>query len=207
MEEAGNQSRLARLLSSAAFMALRLREEHAAKQFVERAIPLTRRLDDPFQWMILQIPLAHAALLTGDIDAAESALREQLILARKLVLPAVAEGLTGLAAIAAARCSPDRAARLIGAAQTHQYGNQPDQIIVDTLDARFLKPARTRYGADAWQAAVSEGAALSLEDAIAEALQEAPTAGVVRPRHNQPTAVGYRLEEPDTNGATSRSSF
>ena len=207
MEEVGNHNRLARLLSSAAFMALRLREEHAAKQFVERAIPLTRRLDDPFQWMILQLPLAHAALLTGDTDTAESALREQLILARKLVLPLVADGLIGLAAIAATRGTPHRAARLIGAAQAHQYGNQPDQIIVDTLDARFLTPARTRYGADAWQAAVSEGAALSLEDAIAEALQEPLAAGVVRPRHDQPAAVGDRLEQPDTNGATSRSSL
>jgi hypothetical protein len=39
-------------------------------------------------------------------------------------------------------------------------------------DARFLEPARARHGADVWDAAASEGSALSFEDAIAYALEE-----------------------------------
>ena len=124
--------------------------------------------------MILQAPLAHAALLTGDIEAAESALREQLILSRELVLPAAANGFIGLAAIAALRGNLFRAARLAGAAQTHGYGNEPDDIVLEALEGRFLEPARARYGPDAWRAALRDGAALSLEDAIADALEEQP---------------------------------
>jgi hypothetical protein len=38
------------------------------------------------------------------------------------------------------------------------------------LSATFVKPARTRYGADAWDAAAREGYALNFEDATAYAL-------------------------------------
>jgi hypothetical protein len=40
--------------------------------------------------------------------------------------------------------------------------------------AAFLKTARTRHGADAWDAAARERATLSFEDAIAFALRESP---------------------------------
>jgi len=40
------------------------------------------------------------------------------------------------------------------------------------LDAVFLQVARTSTGTDAWDAAVRDGAALNLEDAIAYALEE-----------------------------------
>ena len=43
------------------------------------------------------------------------------------------------------------------------------------LDAAFLDPARTRHGADDWDAAARDGSALRFEDAIAYALQEPPT--------------------------------
>ena len=36
----------------------------------------------------------------------------------------------------------------------------------------FFEPARGRWGVDAWNAAVGEGAALSFEDAVGYALEE-----------------------------------
>ena len=42
------------------------------------------------------------------------------------------------------------------------------------LDTIFFGPAKSRYGEAAWDAAGTEGAALSLPDAIAYALEEAP---------------------------------
>jgi len=48
------------------------------------------------------------------------------------------------------------------------------------LRATFSEPARARFGADAWDAAVHAGAALDFQDAIAYALEQ--------PRHPHPAA-------------------
>jgi predicted ATPase/class 3 adenylate cyclase len=174
LDEAGNVYILAELLSAAAYQALRLRSDRDARQFVERAIPLARELDNPYGWMALQGNYGLAALLTGDADTAREAFRDELRLCRELrVLPLAAEGLLGLAAIAAARDDPDRAARLVGAAAAHAYGSQQHDVKA-RLDAAFLDPARTRHGADDWDAAARDGSALRFEDAIAYALQEPP---------------------------------
>jgi len=173
LDKAGNVYILAELLSAAAYQALRLRSDRDARQFVERAIPLARELDNPYGWMTLQGNYGLAALLTGDTDTARESFRDELRLCRELrVLPLAAEGLLGLAAIAAARDDPDRAARLVGAAAAHAYGSQQHDLKA-RLDAAFLDPARMRHGTSAWDAAVRDGAALSFEDAIAYALDEA----------------------------------
>ena len=67
----------------------------------------------------------------------------------------------------------DRAARLYGAAGSHRYG-EPEDRVNARLHTSYFEPARTRHGADAWDNAVAEGAALSFEDAIAYALEETP---------------------------------
>jgi hypothetical protein len=41
-----------------------------AGALAERAVPIARRLDNPYVWMILQGNIGLAALLQGDIDAA-----------------------------------------------------------------------------------------------------------------------------------------
>ena len=86
------------------------------------------------------------------------------------MLPFASEGLLGLAAVAAVRGDVDRAARLVGAAAAHRTA--PEDPVDARLDATFFEPARTRYGADAWDAAARDGSALSFEDAIAYALEE-----------------------------------
>ena len=90
--------------------------------------------------MVLHGNFGLAALLTGDTDTAREAFRDELRLCRELVvLPVAAEGLLGLAAIAAARDDPDRAARLVGAAAAHAYGSQQHDLKA-RLDAAFLDP-------------------------------------------------------------------
>jgi hypothetical protein len=124
--------------------------------------------------MLLRGNFGLAALLTGDADAACQAFREELTLCRELVfLPFASEGLAGLAAVSAIRGDDERAARLVGAAAEHRYG-QPRDPVDERLDATFFEPTRTRHGADEWDAATREGGALGFEDAIAYALQEAP---------------------------------
>ena len=156
----------------AAYRALCNGSDRDASDFACRATPLVRALGDRYLWMHLQRKVGLAALFTGDIDAARHAFREELAVARELVvLPAASEGLTGLAAVAAVHDELDRAARLAGAAATHRY-DEPEAVVDARLHATFLAPARTRRGPDAWDTAVHEGAALSFDDAIAYALTD-----------------------------------
>jgi hypothetical protein len=169
--EAGNVFRLVGLLTGAAYGALWEGSDRDAKDFAESALPLARDLDHPFSWMLVQGNFGLAALLTGDTDAAHDAFREELALCRELVVrPFATEGVLGLAGVAAVRGDVDRAARLVGAAAAHRC--EPEDPVDARLDAAFFEPARTRYGADAWDAAAHHGNAMSFEDAIAYALDQ-----------------------------------
>jgi hypothetical protein len=69
---------------------------------------------------------------------------------------------------------PHRAARLVGAAAAYRYGIQQDEVMT-RLHTAFLGPARRRHGTDAWDAAVRDGTTMTLDDAIAYALDDAGT--------------------------------
>jgi len=172
LDRVGNVYHHADLLSSAAYSAMCMDSDRDAKRLVERAIPLVRRLANPYQWMMLRGNFGLAALLTGDTTAAREAFHEELELCRELVvLPFAAEGLRGLAAVAAAHGDAPRAARLLGAAAPYRYG-EPEDPVEARLNAVVFEPARRRHGARAWDAAVHEGSSLSFDDAIADALEE-----------------------------------
>jgi hypothetical protein len=161
---------LANLFASASYAALCDGSDDDAVTFLGRAIPLARELDDANTWMLLQGNIALTKLVTGDIDAAREAFAEELRLCRRSnARPVASEGLLGLAAVAALRNDRDRAARLLGAAHEHAYGSDQHKIEA-RLNAAFLEPARRRHGAAAWDAAARDGAALSIENAIAYAL-------------------------------------
>jgi tetratricopeptide (TPR) repeat protein len=158
---------VAGLLASSAYGALCLGSDRYAKELLARAIPIASRLDDPSLWMLLRGNLGLAALLTGDTESAQREFREELRLCRELVhLPYASEGLRGLAAVAALHGDPHRAARLVGASDTHRYG-QAYEAMEARLETAFFEGARARCGADAWNAAADKGAALSFDDAYA----------------------------------------
>jgi hypothetical protein len=172
LTEVGNVHQLGDLLNSATYGALCVGSDRDAKDFIDRAVSIARGLDDPPMWMVIQGNLALAALLNGDTDTASHAFREELRLCRELVVrPVACEGLLGLAAVAAASGDVRRAARLVGAASAHTYGQHQD-IIEARLDAAFLAPARKRHATGAWDADARHGAALNFEDAIAYALED-----------------------------------
>jgi predicted ATPase/DNA-binding SARP family transcriptional activator len=172
LEQVGNAYQLATLFHDAAGTSLRRGWDGDATVYLQRAVPLIRQLDHPYQWMLVRGNVGVAELLAGDTEAAHDAFREELTLGRELVVsPAASGALTGLAAVAALDNELERAARLAGAAAAHRHG-EPQDPVDARLDATILEPARTRCGADAWDAALREGTALSFEDAIAYALDE-----------------------------------
>jgi predicted ATPase/DNA-binding SARP family transcriptional activator len=171
LDEAGNVYFLADLLAGAVYSALSMGSDRDAKELVDRATPLTRALDDPYVSTLLRANSGIAALLSGDIDAAQHAFREELGLSRLVAPRFASEALNGLAAVAAVRNDTDRAARLAGAAAAHRDDGPQDEVEA-RLDAAFVQPARRRQGADAWDAAARDGGTLSFEDAVTYALQE-----------------------------------
>ena len=105
------------------------------------------------------------------IEAAAEAFNEQLTLCRDVRFSSetlVWGGVTGLAAVAAARGEPERAAKLIGAAAG--YADNPitaaEAPVYDRLNERFLEPARAALGEAAWDRARREGRGLRLDEAI-----------------------------------------
>jgi predicted ATPase len=176
LDDVGNVYQLADLLAGVgAYGALLLDSAQDALEFVNRATAIARGLDDPFIRIVISGNFGLAALLTGATEAAEAAFRDELRLCRELVVfPFASEALQGLAAIAAVRGDDRRAARLFGAAVEDRRGRAEDHV-ENRLDAEFFGPARARHGGDAWDAIAREGGSLSFEDAIAYALEEAPS--------------------------------
>jgi predicted ATPase/DNA-binding SARP family transcriptional activator len=176
LEEVGFVVGLSGLLLRATALALVLGSVADSRAFGDRALAITRELDNPFDLMILQTNVGFAALLDGDIDTARRAARQALELARELAVPLIVGGaLRALAAIAVTDDDLARAARLVGAATTHNYDAVDDDEFDARLDTIFFRPAESRYGQAAWDADGTEGAAFSLSDAIAYALEEAHT--------------------------------
>jgi hypothetical protein len=104
--------------------------------------------------MMLQTNVGLVALLDGDIDTARVAVRQALELSRELVVPLdAAEALRVLAAVAVIGEDLARAARLLGAAATHTFEPVDDDEVHARLDTTFFGTAKSRYGADAWDAA------------------------------------------------------
>jgi predicted ATPase/DNA-binding SARP family transcriptional activator len=174
LADVGNVHELAILLTDAAYAALCLGSAHDASDFAARATPIASALDNRFVRMTNSGNLGLAALLTGETDTALRAFREELMLCRETVVrPHAFEGLRGLAAIAVVNGDGNRAATLVGAADAHRC-DIPEDPVEARLERAFFEPARTRYGTNVWNAAARAGNALSFEDAIAYALEEAP---------------------------------
>jgi hypothetical protein len=123
--------------------------------------------------------LADMARRRGDVARAELVGREQLRVLRPLSVRSTV-AITGLERLAYTAAAADdavqaeRAARLLGAAAVlrEQMGDvQRSQRRAQTERAAAL--AQARLGKDRWAAAFAAGQALSLEEAIAEAVGEA----------------------------------
>jgi predicted ATPase/DNA-binding SARP family transcriptional activator len=178
LRKIGSPRRLVGLYSSAAYNAIKAGTPERARPLLDRALPLARELGDPLLLARVLGTLGFEALFTGDLDRARDAFDEQLRLCRKHVVWVGAEGLTGLAAIAARRGDTERAARLQGAAIAH--GSCTDADVTAELEEHLFAPARARHGARYWSEAQAAGAEMSFEQAIAFAVRPGGTRAIPR---------------------------
>jgi predicted ATPase/transcriptional regulator with XRE-family HTH domain len=116
--------------------------------------------------------IAHAALARGDVDEADSLARTALRTAsEQQERQGIGDGLHTLAAVAAARSDPDRAATLTGAAAAVRETIAARPGLFDlAIPGRFLEAIEGAVSAERWQRAWSAGYELDAEAAVAYAL-------------------------------------
>jgi predicted ATPase/DNA-binding XRE family transcriptional regulator len=149
-----------------------------AEVFIEEALSVGREfnLGDEF---IPQFYLGCVRLHRGDYEAAETRFVESIKVAQRLSLQlwgaqiSVGDGLVGLAAVAAGLNQYERAAKLDGAGQaifdTVAFKVPPnDRIEIEP----FLQIAREQLGESLFEAFAADGRAMTMEQAIAYALEK-----------------------------------
>jgi tetratricopeptide (TPR) repeat protein len=145
----------------------------AAQAHLERALRVdgvSARTTGDLNW------LGHVAIARGDLAAARARYTESLERQQSVrSTMGFAFTLCGMAALAAAEGAHRRAARLAGAAagMCERSGLRPER----TQQAGFgerLAAARAALGEEAFAAAWAHGRAMTLEQAIADALAETP---------------------------------
>jgi non-specific serine/threonine protein kinase len=144
-----------------------------AVDLMEEAHALTREQGDPWSIAFALSILGHLVLLQGDPARAGEIQRESLAL-RHAIEDGVGIGrcLDGLGWVASAQGQPVRAARLFGAAEAlHERVGAAPHLPWRTEHERHVGSAWSRLPEDAFAAAWAEGRALSLERAVAYALE------------------------------------
>jgi predicted ATPase/DNA-binding SARP family transcriptional activator/DNA-binding CsgD family transcriptional regulator len=147
--------------------------------------------------------LGWAALVRGDHQRARALHEESLELCKELGDKLIAgESLEGLACAAGARREGERAARLFGAARALREAIGYQQVLRErALREPYLAAVHSQLGEAAWEEALSEGRAMSLEYAADYALSgekpdplATPVTEVI-PDDEPPTSLTRREEE------------
>ncbi len=124
--------------------------------------------------------MAHIAKHHGDYGRAFASLEESLTLVCEAwgCGPGITPYLIGLAGIAGRQGQPERAARLFGAVEPSAEANarhgEPFFPVHQRELDRDLAAARAQLDETAWAAAWAEGQAMTLEQALAYALERQP---------------------------------
>ena len=181
--ELGERWGLSNTLTSHAAVVLRRGNLHGAAALFQQALDLQREMHYPFGWVHIFNRLRHAAYLAsrgqGDPAWVVARLTESLALAQDVGHQwGIAASLGQLAKAAQAQGQAQRAARLLGAAEVIREASQvPVPPYPFRAHERDVAELRAALSPEAFEAAWAEGRAMSLEAAIAFALEAyAPSA-------------------------------
>jgi predicted ATPase/class 3 adenylate cyclase len=177
LEESGNRWLATMGLLSMA-MAAKFQGDYAdARQRFAATAPLFRELGDRHRTNMVRSELAHIDRYEGHYDRAEAVYRETILEWKRLGhRAAIAHQLESFGLIAQARHDNARAARLFAAADTLRriIDIHMTPLEQSEYDAALGRLRGTMEG-EAFDAAWSEGQAMSVEQAISYALEKAPT--------------------------------
>jgi predicted ATPase/DNA-binding CsgD family transcriptional regulator len=148
----------------------------AARSLYEESLALRRELGDKGGIALLLGSLGRVAHEQGDYAAARSLYEESLAIRWELGHKyGIAECLEGLASMAGSQGATEHAARLFGASEAlrEAIGAPMPPVVLADYD-RDVAAARAQLNMEAFVAAWNEGRAMTLEQAIAFALQPVP---------------------------------
>jgi ATP/maltotriose-dependent transcriptional regulator MalT len=173
----------------------------------EEALTLARRAGQLQAEVNTLCTLGHLAQRRGDLPTALALHRQGLALARDLADPRrIAYTLEYLVNVVVAAGHGEQAARLLGAATALREAiGAPRPSVERTLNEQAVAEARGMLGEEAWVAAFAAGRAMTLAEAIAEALgedagaaevtQPEPEAAPLAPKHEHPNDLTPREVE------------
>src|SRR5439155_23099638 len=110
---------------------------------------------------------AWAAFELGDLDAAERAFGESLVIVDRLALrPVLASTAVAMAAILVAKGAAGRAARMLGAAAAlrEELGTELNDELEHRTQAQAIADAKVRLGDDRFASAWAQGQAMTPEE-------------------------------------------
>ena len=173
---------LAGALCNLGYLCYHLGDFERSAASLRESLTLARQAEDLHSQTINIMQLGQVARRQGDPRRAHSLLSEALLQAREVGDPRlVAETIEYVANIAAEKGVGERAARLLGAAAKLREPIGFPQVPVDQRETEALvTPVRAVVGEVAWQSAYAAGRELSLDEAVAEALDEKMTLGDVK---------------------------
>jgi len=178
--ELGDKHGIAALLNSLGELARFQGDYERAAALYEEGLVLFRELGGRLQIAMMLHNLAYVVLRQGDGRQAAASFEESLVLYRELKRKhGVTECLIGLAGVAAVVGEPataQRAARLFGAAEGLFEATGGGLAAADQAEYdRYLALTRDQLAEAAFAAAWAAGRAMTMEQAIAYALEGAPT--------------------------------
>jgi predicted ATPase/DNA-binding CsgD family transcriptional regulator len=175
--EVGDKNGIAQAINCLGEAARSRGDYQAALTLYQDSVAIKREIGDRRGIAMTVVNLGFMALHQGDYQAGASFFREALGLNRNFgYKKGIPTSITGLAGVALEEGQPDRAVRLLGAANVmleaiSGHFDPPDQVDYD----RFLSNARATLGENAFEEAWAEGRAMPLEQAIAYALAPGPS--------------------------------
>jgi predicted ATPase/class 3 adenylate cyclase len=170
----GNAQAIATSLNRLGDLARTRGEWNAARDLHEQSLGLHRERGDAWGIAVSLNYLARVALAEADVERAETLSLESLALLRDVgARPDIAIASESLAVVAYRRADPIRAVRLLSAATRLRdtIGTQAAPADRAGLE-RVLAAVRVQVGSGKFDAAWAEGRAMTLEQAIAYALDE-----------------------------------
>jgi DNA-binding CsgD family transcriptional regulator len=164
------------VLASLGYNALGGGDFDRAESWFAEAIAESRRLGNLWVEEDVLLGLGHVARHHGDLARAAARYREGLTLSGRLgSLLRVADGFRGLADVIGALGQPERATRLLAASEALPQSTGMSLEPFQRAEVERMSAAlRAGLGDDAFVAAWTAGRALSLEQAVAEALAPDP---------------------------------
>jgi non-specific serine/threonine protein kinase len=201
--EINDPGRLATSLNNLALAASARGDQKGAAVMLQEALEACRKAGDRFLSAAVLDSLARVTLRQGALAAAQGQYLEVLTISAEFEDAVnIAVGLEGLALIAAAEGAATRAIVLAGAAKELRSAvrDEPTPEWSEEVDSG-LAAARAKLGAQAADAAVKQGRAMSMQEAVRYAIGAAPSPRGVdgNPLTGRETQVATLIAEGMTN--------